>query len=1621
MATRKYFILEDGKIKLIGEGGDCVELQNLAQEATLNDVSDKLGLLSDAPTEFSVLWRLKEVQTQLQNLNDGLYDGNDSILANIADNLVSLIDDFNAEDFATETTLQAANVLLQNIQNGIDNLEVSVAIDFTPVTDILDLIKTALDVFKDAFDTQTEETQLLIEEVKDSVDAFKVSFDDRDLASETTLVQVANTLLGIDANRDDLLYYNADPLAPSGVDSTGWIDTLKYPDFYFFWYAYVEPASVVQTWSEDGVNPLNDPDTGKPSALAIQARTAEASGGAWIVNVRPSRPKLARWVKFDITNGTTDQTGTAPVGTLPDTETFFWGMAQPYNGTYVGVNDGISNLSSLHLTRSVLSAVKDNGIFDNIGATNAGNLKSAIAEFTGEGKHSAAAVPSTPFKSVPTEVPQDSYRIRFDRAVIDEVMDTSESTAGGNVQKVGVLGEFSVDDTPNAKAVARTFDTIEYDPAHGFFMDFTSVEVEDDSDDESGWYMGGLTSTNGFGIGRGPLSKNPNLELGIVHRYNGFDLFIPQSQWNVDKCDGSQGSGFVTRDSQTGEETPIPMTPENGRVWSIVSGYLGFSSTAFFVKPPGALHYILVHILVHNSPLTTVTNPDLPGAVEVFNGPDVQAGQGITIRSGSMRGGSYKAREESQVSTQNSRYGEMAANTTFTGAGAEVKGYDQVEVTILADNQSAEDGMIFQATNGDNIWFDITPRFSHNGVNEGRKSDDGTLGARTFQLNTGGYQRFRTKYVQGDTTGEVNITTTLVPRITLTSLHRLGDDTGADRSVLVNKSAIIAAVSDADLNLDTKNSIFKSIGQTPDGGLITSNPWRTVFRTNASENGTLPTGATPAFNKIGPIVAPNVLDSGWINVTRFKDAFTHLIANVSGLKLFVMNASDDQGNDSTTINFAFPTGTTIAGFPIDVGAPMFQDWARIIVINDSGEAADNWAIRFQGADNPPGPVYQSIDQPIFSFYPAPLVQSVSKAEDPDGNIESINKDGRHSANSTISPLNGDTGGIDHIWRGEWFEWQGRYVGMVNEMISDVSGTMYIDFSTNASPVNGDETGVTWSLPIEFDPAQGLGVIRRHTPTQSRWVRLRYVNGPIAQFNFAIDTSFITSPSPDVLETLDVVPSRNELAGIERVKTFAEDDVGEHGFIGRGGAGKGLDVHVTGNDAKQRLSGLANVQQVPFVLTAESQRIDVPALSGTRAVEVVNSGEFHVFVKEDDTVSENSRPLFIGGSATYLLEEGEELHGICEDTGGSSQDVVEDGTIAAGTATDTNNALVSNNSRAIQDAIGETIQISGFNFAFDPGFDSIERLRIGWQGRKSLTPATKTVSVEETQVGSAAGATSIVSAALSGGTQQCYLVSVSRNDLNTVASVSGAGLTFNPIVQNISSGGRHQDLWIGVGDATAGAITAAMSSSTSGQIAVTRLSGVDQENPVQQSLNQTGASTSATTSALDVTALGLVYTMTGHEATTGSSPAGYTELSDETVGTGVNRVTLGTQYKPIVTTGTEVPTYNLGTSTDWAMISVSLAPAETDDPTIEISYELDGVPGVTTAIHTIAGTTDHFQYVDITPDFGGNITVGDIALLEIFSEVATIGGAAVETDHLFLEIRESSGAQSLIVVTQGQVQ
>ena len=136
---------------------------------------------------------------------------------------------------------------------------------------------------------------------------------------------------------------------------------------------------------------------------------------------------------------------------------------------------------------------------------------------------------------------------------------------------------------------------------------------------------------------------------------------------------------------------------------------------------------------------------------------------------------------------------------------------------------------------------------------------------------------------------------------------------------------------------------------------------------------------------------------------------------------------------------------------------------------------------------------------------------------------------RDADNSTTTPL-----AADAVYRGTWREWSALgYVAIVASVEADETGTLYVDLTNETSPTDGDDSSVQRSFTIAYGSSVVDTVVSRITPVQSRWVRVRYVNDSTAQATFTVESAFLTAAPPLVGQSLAVVPTTENLAGLVR--------------------------------------------------------------------------------------------------------------------------------------------------------------------------------------------------------------------------------------------------------------------------------------------------------------------------------------------------------------------------------------------------------------------------------------------------------------------------------------------------------
>ncbi len=647
-----------------------------------------------------------------------------------------------------------------------------------------------------------------------------------------------------------------------------------------------------------------------------------------------------------------------------------------------------------------------------------------------------------------------------------------------------------------------------------------------------------------------------------------------------------------------------------------------------------------------------------------------------------------------------------------------------------------------------------------------------------------------------------------------------------------------------------------------------------------------------------------------------------------------------------------------------------------------------------------------------------LTRSVQAGFAPDGTFENASVQGSDPTNSTSTPL-----AASGIYRGTWFPWQSRFVKLVTDLLSDVAGTFYIDFSEQIVPVDGDDSSVDGSVTVAYDPALIPGLIRRQTPIQSKWFRHRYVNGLAAQSVFLLDAGLMTSDPGIVTQDLRTLPIASTEAGIVRAIVGVSD--GDEGYTEWPNTDGIPEVHLTGIDEAIEIVAPSIGRTSQKTVGANSPvRLDDPPLAGRVKVVISNMeqtvvsgstvtlGTGAVYGHDSGLLQTNGADLPAMSGRGLPADENIQFWAMARGSGASNTQNLA-GTTNAGTGTSTTSAKAADGVVASLTAAAQTIDIGGYSIT--PTLTTVQQVLVTILARKQAA-AFQTIAVAEHKTGSAGNVGTVsTTASLAGGSLMTYLCSVSRESNSTVTGVTGLGLTWTMVDTAVNGTARAVDTWVAHGTATAGIVTASLSAlSGNCHIAVTRFTGVDQTTPVQANANATANSSTPATSPIACTDKGMGYMAAALNNRTITAGASWTLQSSENSG-GAPIDGLGVETRAIVATGTVTPTATASGGVNWAAVGVTLLPAVGVDPVVTLSYTLSGVPGATTQNFTLSSTTLSTMTLDVTGDRAW--AFADVPNVHVILTAVTINGANAEVDQNGLRVNETSAPTCRISIDE----
>lgn len=950
----------------------------------------------------------------------------------------------------------------------------------------------------------------------------------------------------------------------------------------------------------------------------------------------------------------------------------------------------------------------------------------------------------------------------------------------------------------------------------------------------------------------------------------------------------------------------------------------------------------------------------------------------FAVNAGRNLSGQYIPYRATSVSAigQNSTITPLGAGLPFTGQWEDVLGFANIAVTVFTDQASANDGLILEySSNGsdidDNDFYTVS-------AGNGLPTTVGVL-----------FRYFRVRYINGAAPQTAfRLTTLYSASAQKPSSHRVADSINGQNDAELVKAVLTA--------------------QNPSGDFVN------IPIAGFDPDNSRTAGLNPSENYTGT----------YHDVRGYSSALTFAFAD-QPLDVKIRWSNDGIVQRPGLLGLQTVAATTIPGFTgffiyIVTTTTMIDNYYRLEVTNTGLAATTFFEASSWFYDKPFTGSFGGLNSPLSNLSQALLTRSVNAGVDPDEGFKNIRVQGMHSGNTTEDPLPGNSGGSDHIFRGIWFPWQQNYIKLVTDLYSDVPGTLFIDLSELETPVDGDDTGVTTSMQFTYNPAISP-LFFRQTPIQSRWVRYRYVNGVAAQSVFTLTGTFTTSDPGVPTQTLSVLPNKTGGAGIIRAVTAipTADGTGYQEVPVRSTTGNPKQsVEEIHDDILIRPLDTASAFGLP-VGPALAVQIDNPTLPNRRVVDVFNEGPVRIAVGHSPSITFDAASIRIPpySSRTFGLGPGVNLYSIAELLGGTQSTLTRSPASASGTATNPNNVVSSNDSYANITANAQTINATGYTAG---SVNALLQVRLGIEGNKQ-SGQTETVAHLDTVVGESTGIGTVTSASVTGAASMCYIAAISFENtggaLGTVITVTGLGLTWVSVGTAVNGTARRVHVYRAVGTGTTGTVQASFSEVVpNAHIAVARFSNVDQTTPVQAFTTNSGTGTAVTTAGIAGTNKGMSYMAVTKDNTTFTPGAGYTEQSDQVSPTDPLRDGLATETKPLVSTGTETPTGTNSVSVAWAAVSLTLTPMVAINPSVTLSYTLSSIPGATSGTIIFTSGTDGTQFVNITND--RSWVVADIPNVNVIATGLSIGGAAANIDHIFIELIDSTGTPSRVSVWQG---
>jgi hypothetical protein len=223
--------------------------------------------------------------------------------------------------------------------------------------------------------------------------------------------------------------------------------------------------------------------------------------------------------------------------------------------------------------------------------------------------------PLTAFGELQTASPDPAVQVLFPYAVNAEQATTAASGAAAAATWAGGLVSLASGTANNGFATLTTKRFLRYGAGQGGVVRFACIFGTGTANNTQIMGLGG--TADGFFFGYNGTS------FGVLRRSGGSDTWVAQTSWNIDKFNGTGGSG-------------VTLDPTKGNVYQITYQWLGFGAITFWIENPNTGAFIPVHRIqyANENTATSIANPTLPIFMSSRNG--ASGTTSVTLQSGSM-------------------------------------------------------------------------------------------------------------------------------------------------------------------------------------------------------------------------------------------------------------------------------------------------------------------------------------------------------------------------------------------------------------------------------------------------------------------------------------------------------------------------------------------------------------------------------------------------------------------------------------------------------------------------------------------------------------------------------------------------------------------------------------------------------------------------------------------------------------------------------------------------------------------------------------------------------------------------------------------------------------------------